>query len=480
MVALVFIAAPLLLAPLAGWLGRDHGGWVRYVALALFALFGLYALWLLDATLAAGGYVPLGRFLPVPAFDFALTLQVDTLSAVMLTLTALLLLLVTMASWTVARPGPYFALLILFAGPIFGVFATTNLLWFFIFWELTLVPMYFLIGVWGAERRVYAAVKFFLYTHFASMLVLLAFFLVYHQTGAFDMTAVKESMLLTPGLVWWLLFVGFAVKMPIFPFHTWLPDAHVQAPAPVSVLLAGVLLKMGAYAMIRMAMLMLPEQAARFSWVVLTLGLVTLFYAGFMALYETHLKKMVAYSSISHMGLVTVAIAALNQAGMSAALFEMVGHALIISPLFLVAGFLHHRTGSWQMNEMGGLMQRAPWLSALFVLAGLAALGLPGTAGFVGELSILVASVERYGFGLLVVAAAGALGAGYLVWTFRRVIYGEMAPAIETGDFAMHPVEFTVLVLFAALILWFGLFPQTLFAVLNPAVTTAGSLGGAL
>ncbi len=478
MSALIFIFGPILLAAIVGWLGRREGHWVRFVALGLFALLFLYSWGLLEAV-PAEGYLALGEFLKVPAFGFTLILQVDTLSAIMLMLTATLLILVALSSWTIEKPGPYFALLILFAGPIFGVFMTTNLLWFFIFWELTLVPMFFLVGIWGAERRVYAAVKFFLYTHFASMLILLAFFLIYTQTGVFDMALVKESMLATPALIWWLLFLGFAVKMPIFPFHTWLPDAHVQAPAPISVLLAGVLLKMGAYAMIRMAVLMLPETAREFAWVILTLGLITLFYAGFMALYETHLKKMVAYSSISHMGLVTVAIATVSYGGLSAALFEMIGHALIISPLFLIAGFLHHKTGSWQMEDLGGLMQKAPWISAIFVLAGLAALGLPGTVGFVGELTVLIAAVKSWGLWLIVIALGSMIGAAYIIWTFRRVIYGEMSPAVRKGDFRMNKAEFAALVIFAVLIVWFGLFPSELFDVINQAFGSLAAAGGA-
>jgi NADH-quinone oxidoreductase subunit M len=232
--------------------------------------------------------------------------------------------------------------------------------------------------------------------------------------------------------------------------------------------------------MIRMAVLMMPEQAHRFAWAILALGLVTLFYAGFMALYETPHKKMVAYSSISHMGLVTVAIATVSYAGLGAALFEMIGHALIISPLFLVAGFLHHKTGSWQMGDMGGLMQKAPWISAIFVLAGLAALGLPGTAGFIGELSILIAAVDTHGLGMLVIALASMLGAGYLIWTFRRVVYGETSAAVAEGDFTMHPAEFAALAIFAALILWFGLFPAGLFEFINQAFGTMASTGGAL
>ena len=462
---LYLVFGPIILAPLAYFLPR---GWTKYAALLLFG-------WMMQESIALfrmlpdHGYLLLGRYLNVDAIGFALTLQVDRLSVVMLLLTALLLILVAVSSWRVCKnANAYFALLILFAGPIFGVFMSTNLLWFFIFWELTLVPMFFLIGFWGAERRIYAAVKFFLYTHVASMLILLAFFLIRQQTGVFDMTLVRESMLATPALVWWLLFLGFAVKMPLFPFHTWLPDAHVQAPAPVSVLLAGVLLKMGAYAMIRMGVLMLPESAHRFALVLLAAGVVTLFYAGFMALYETHLKKMVAYSSISHMGLVAVGIATLSAPGLSAALFEMIGHALIISPLFLIAGFLHHRTGSWQMEDMGGLMQRAPYLSALFVFAGLAALGLPGTMGFVGELTILLGAVDAYGVVLALIAVGSIFSAGYLIRAFRRVIYGECSPLLLRSDLRPDAPLFAVLVAFAALILFFGLWPQPLFDLINP------------
>ena len=479
MSAIVLIFGPMVLAAAMMLLCKKESAAAKYIALVLFAGMLFVSFSLLSA-LPAAGYMDLGSYLAVKGFDFVLTLQVDRLSVVMLILTSVLLILVTLSSWTMKHPKYYFSLLILFSGPIFGVFMSTNLLWFFIFWELTLVPMYFLVGIWGAEGRIYAAVKFFLYTHVASMLILLAFFLIYQETGVFDMTLVKEAMLSTPALVWWLLFIGFAVKMPIFPFHTWLPDAHVQAPAPISVLLAGVLLKMGAYAMIRMVVLMLPEQSERFAWVILVLGLVTLFYAGFMALYETHLKKMVAYSSISHMGLVTVAIATLSYAGLSAALYEMIGHALIISPLFLIAGFLHSRTGSWQMKDMGGLMQKAPYLSAIFVLAGLAALGLPGTMGFIGELTILIAAIEHYGMGLIVVALGSMIGAGYIIWTFRRVVYGEKSALVEKSDFRMNRVEFAALILFALGIVGFGLFPSVLFDTINAAFGMLLPQGGAL
>lgn len=475
---MLLIVLPIFLSVVL-YLVTRHNGLAKYVALGLFVYMlvesvGLYL------QLPESGYMELGSFLPVKAFDFVMHLQVDRLSVIMLLLTSLLLILVTLSSWSMPKQAAYFSLLVFFSGAIFGVFMSTNFLWFFIFWELTLIPMYFLVGVWGAEGRIYAAVKFFLYTHVASMLILLAFFLIYKQSGTFDMSMVKESMLLTPALIWWLLFVGFAVKMPLFPFHTWLPDAHVQAPAPVSALLAGVLLKMGAYAMIRMSILMLPEQAAQFAWVILAMGLASLFFAGFMALYTGHLKKMVAYSSISHMGLVAIAISTLSFDGLSAALFEMIGHALIISPLFLIAGFIHHKTQSWEMDEMGGIMQKAPYLSALFVLSGLGALGLPGTMGFIGEITILISAIAAHGTWMIIILLGSLIGAAYLIFTFRRVIYGEMSDLVKESDFSMPKMEFVSLLLFALFILLFGLYPQPLFEMINQAFGAYFNAGGLL
>ena len=471
------IFAPLVLALFIYIPTRNLGG-TKYIALALF-LYMFSKTIELYQSLPAHGYKLLGEFLDVKAFDFALTLQVDRLSVIMLLLTSVLLILVTLSSWSLEKkPAAYFSLLIFFSGAIFGVFMSTNLLWFFIFWELTLIPMLFLVGIWGAEGRIYAAIKFFLYTHVASMLILLAFFMMYKQSGTFDMSLIKESMLSTPILIWWLLFIGFAVKIPLFPFHTWLPDAHVQAPAPVSALLAGVLLKMGAYGMIRLVLLLLPEASQRYAWVLVTLGLLTLLFAGFMALYETHIKKMVAYSSISHMGLIAIAMGALSFDSLSAALYEMIGHALIISPLFLIAGFLHHKLNSWEMEDMGGIMQKAPYLSAIFVLAGLGALGLPGTMGFIGEISILISSIESFGSWMVVILIGSLISAAYLIWTFRRVIYGEISTKVEQTDFSMNRVEFLALVIFSILIIYFGLFPQTLFSEINQAFDSFFNIGG--
>ena len=476
MMSVELIFGPMLLAPFVYFISRGAEWVAKWASLALFVgLLGI-SFDMYQALPSDGGFLVLGEYLRVSGFDYALTLQVDALSVAMLILTAALGILVTLTSWEEKKQGAYFSLLILFAGPIFGVFMTTNLLWFFIFWEMTLVPMLFLVGVWGGERKVYAAIKFFLYTHFASMLMLLGFFLIYRQTGVMDWTMIKEGAIATPVLVWWFMFIGFAAKLPLFPFHTWLPDAHVEAPSSISVLLAGVLLKMGAYGLIRFVIEMMPNTSQDLSIYMVVLGLTTTFFAGMLAVYERHIKKMVAYSSISHMGLVVVAISTISYDGLSAALYEMIGHALVISPMFLIAGWVHHKTHTWYMDEMGGIMQKAPYISAIFVLAGMAALGLPGTMGFVGELTIIVSAIKAYGWWIAVIAMASLISAGYVIWAVRRAFHSEISPVVAKSNFDMSAPEFIALVVYAIAIVLFGVYPQPIFDIANNAFAMFGGM----
>jgi NADH-quinone oxidoreductase subunit M len=392
----------------------------------------------------------------------------------MLILTAGLFILVSLSACEEKNQGGFYSLLVLYSGPIFGVFMTTNVLWFFMFWELTLAPMYFLVGVWGGERRIYAAIKFFLYTNVASMFMFVGFYLLYKQTGVWDLTLIKEAALATPALIWWLMFIGFAAKLPAFPFHTWLPDAHVEAPASISVLLAGVLLKMGAYGLIRFTVELMPQTTQEFSLWMAVIGINTTLFAGMLAIYERHIKRMVAYSSISHMGLVLVAIGTMTYDGLSAALYEMIGHALVISPLFLLAGWMHHKTHTWYMDEMGGIMTKAPFAAAIFVLAGMAALGLPGTMGFIGEMTIIVSAIKSYGWWIALIAIASLLSAGYVIWAVRRALHGEPSETVAHATFAMSRAEQLALALFAFMIVYFGIQPQAIFDLANQAFAFMG------
>jgi len=475
MVAVDIIFAPIFLSVLLYFLTRNNQDLAKYIALGWFIVEFIIALsWYHQ--LPQVGFLELGSYLNVPQFGFSLTLRVDALSVAMLLLTAALLILVVFTSWEEKNQAAYFSLLVLFSGPIFGVFMTTNVLWFFMFWELTLVPMFFLVGFWGGERRVYAAVKFFLYTHVASMFMFVGFYLLYKQTGYWDLTMIRETALATPALIWWFMFIGFAAKLPAFPFHTWLPDAHVEAPSSISVLLAGVLLKMGAYGLIRFTVELMPITTQEFSMYMVIIGLNTTLFAGMLAIYERHIKKMVAYSSISHMGLVVVAIATMTYDGLGAALYEMIGHALVISPLFLIAGWLHHKTHTWYMDEMGGVMKKAPYVSAIFILAGMAALGLPGTMGFVGELTIIVSAIKSFGWWIAVIAIGSLISAGYIIWAVRRAIHGEMSPIVQKADFSMSFPEKAALAIFALLIVYFGIQPQPIFDLANKAFSFLGGM----
>ncbi len=473
MLALSMIFVPFVLAGVTYVATRNNPGSAKYIALAWFAIELAVAFALLGQ-LPESGFLELGSYLSVPQMDFSLDLRVDALSVAMLILTAGLLILVSLSAWTEKDQGGFFSLLILFSGPIFGVFMVTNVLWFFMFWELTLVPMFFLVGIWGGERRIYAAVKFFLYTHVASMFMFVGFYLLYKQTGQWDITLIKEAALATPALIWWLMFAGFAAKLPAFPFHTWLPDAHVEAPASISVLLAGVLLKMGAYGLIRFTVELMPATTQKYAIWMILIGIATAMFAGFLALNERHIKKMVAYSSISHMGLVLIAIGTVTYDGLSAALYEMIGHALVISPLFLLAGWMHHKTHTWYMDEMGGIMTRAPFASAIFVLAGMAALGLPGTMGFVGELTIIVSAIKAYGWWIALIAIASLISAGYIIWSVRRALHGEPSEIVAKADFGMSTPEKIALVVFALLIVYFGIQPQGIFDIANQAFAVMG------
>jgi len=491
MVAVDIIFAPIVFSALVYFLTRNAQNLTKYIALGWFIVLFIISLNWLNQVLypenynfapdvlsyiKATGFLPLGEFLRVPEFGFSLTLQIDALSVAMLVLTSVLLILVVFTSWEEKNQASYFSLLIMFSGPIFGVFLTTNVLWFFMFWELTLVPMLFLVGIWGAEERVYAAIKFFLYTHVFAMFMFIGFFLLYKQTGYWDITLIKESALATPMLIWWLMFLGFAAKLPLFPFHTWLPDAHVQAPSSISVLLAGVLLKMGAYGLIRFTVELLPETTIHFSGWMVGLGLATTLFAGMLAIYERHIKKMVAYSSISHMGLVVVAIATMTYDGLSASLYEMIGHALVISPLFLIAGWLHHKTHTWYMDEMGGIMKYAPYASAIFILAGMAALGLPGTMGFIGELTIIISAVKSFGWWIAIIALGGLISAGYIIWAVRRAIHAQPSELVLKSNFSMSFAEKFALAIYAFLIVYFGVNPQPIFDVANQAFSFLGGM----
>ncbi|NLN28831.1 MAG: NADH-quinone oxidoreductase subunit M [Firmicutes bacterium] len=421
----------------------------------------------------------------IPTIGASFKLGVDGLSYPMLWLTGIVSVLAIVASWTIDhREKEFFAWMLALQTAMYGVFLALDYLLFFVFWELLLVPMYFIIGIWGGERREYAAIKFFIYTLAGSAILLVGILAVYLATGAetFDIVAIMQAAhTVDPRVAFWIFlafFIGFAVKVPVWPFHTWLPDAHVEAPTGGSMILAGVLLKTGAYAFFRIAYPTFPQVAADLSLLIGVLGLIGIIYGALAAMAQQDVKKLVAYSSVSHMGFVMLGLAAGSEMAMNGAMYVMVSHGLI-SPLmfFLVGSVFYDRTHTRMMGEMSGLFTKMPVAATVMAFAAFANLGLPGLSGFVGEFFTLVGSFESLR-ALVIIAALGlAVTAGYHLWMMRRVLMG--TPHTDAPYVDITGRELVVGVPLMALILVLGVYPSLLLSVMNPSVVTlATRLGG--
>ncbi|MEK6710541.1 MAG: NADH-quinone oxidoreductase subunit M [Nitrospinota bacterium] len=411
----------------------------------------------------------------MPQFGIAYKLGVDGLSLPLVLLTTFLTPIAILFSWEDVERRVrlyHMAFLFLETGMI-GVFVALDFFLFYVFWEAMLVPMYLIIGAWGGPRRIYAAVKFFLYTMAGGVLMLIAILWLYFATGGqtFDILA-HLNRPVDPAFQGWLFAafaLSFAIKVPIFPFHTWLPDAHVEAPTAGSVILAGVLLKMGTYGFMRLAMPLFPSAAREFAPIVLTLAVVGIIYGALMAMVQSDVKKLVAYSSVSHLGFVMLGLFSFNLLGVSGGVLQMVNHGVSTGALFLIVGMLYSRRHTRQIADYGGIARVAPALSAFFVLTALSSIGLPGLNGFVGEFIILAGAFQRNpGF-----AAAGTLGvvlsAVYMLWMLQRVLFGSrLAPANESLR-DLTPREWAVMVPMAFLMFWIGLYPKPLLQKIEPS-----------
>src|SRR5215213_956579 len=375
----------------------------------------------------------------IPQIGSSLRIGVDGVSLPMVLLNAFLCFLVVLISWNLElRPQLYFVLVQFLESAVTGVFVSLDLFAFFLFWELELAPMFLLIGIWGGPRREYAAMKFIIYTISGSAFMLVGILALFFLTaspntgGSFDMTAISVgAKALAPGmqvLMFLLLFVGFAVKVPIVPFHTWLPDAHVEAPTPISVLLAGILLKMGGYGLIRLCVTLLPDGARSLSPILVVLGTVGVIYGAMLALAQINgdLKKMIAYSSVSHMGYVIIGMAALSVTGIQGAVMQMFTHGTITALLFTMVGLVYDRTHTRIIPQMGGLAPKMPFIAVGFVMAGLASLGLPGMNGFIGEFLVFIGAFPVWPVYTSIAAFAIVLTAGYITWMLMKVFFGRL------------------------------------------------------
>jgi len=407
-------------------------GWSRWIAVAAsLADFGLAIAAFAAFDRSASGYQLVEKLSWIPQYGVSYFLAVDGISLPMVVLTGLLTLVAVLASWRLnLRVNAYFSLMMLLETAMMGVFTSLDLLLFFLFWELELAPMYLLIGIWGGPRREYAAMKFVLYTVAGSVFMLVGIFALYFAAGqnSFDMTVLGAQQYAQPFqvAVFLLLAVGFAVKIPVFPFHTWLPDAHVEAPTAVSILLAGVLLKMGAYGLIRIPMGLLPDAAREMAPWIAVLAVINVLYGAAVSMVQQDLKKLIAYSSVSHMGYVLLGAAALTGVGLQGAVLQMFTHGTITGMLFLMVGLVYDRTHTRLIDKLGGLGATMPAIAILFAVAGLASLGLPGMSGFVAEFLVFIGAFPVWPLATLLAAFGIVITAGYLLWMLQRVFMGPL------------------------------------------------------
>ena len=418
----------------------------------------------------------------IEAFDVYYYLGIDGISAPLILLTTFITPLVVVAGWDVIqkRPAQYFAAFLILEGLMIGVFSALDGLLFYVFWEAMLIPMFLIIGIWGGERRIYATLKFFLYTFLGSVLMLVAFVYLYLETGSFDLFGFMDVPLgLTAQKLIFLAFlVAFAVKVPMWPVHTWLPDAHVEAPTGGSVILAAIMLKMGGYGFVRLSLPIVPDGSAYFSGFMIALSLIAVVYIGFVALMQKDMKKLIAYSSIAHMGFVTLGtflvwwIVAETGAGLglTGAMVQMISHGLISGALFLCVGVLYDRVHSRQIADYGGVANTMPVFAAFMVLFAMANAGLPGTSGFVGEFMVIIASFKANFWFAFLAATTLILGAAYTLWMVKRVVYGEVANDHVAALEDLNAREFTVLAVLAAAVLLLGLWPAPLVDMMNVTI----------
>ena len=385
----------------------------------------------------SGGYQLVDRFedwIPLDRFPVEYFLAVDGLSAPLVLLTGLLGMVAVFASWSIRdRVREYFVWLLVLQTAVMGVFTALDFFLFFLFWELELVPMFFLISVWGTGRKEYSAMKFLIFTILGGAFMLVGILAVFFSTGTFDMTAMPAalqtaSLVMPAGLIFTLFFVAFAIKLPVWPLHTWLPDAHTDAPTAASVMLAGVLLKMGGYGLIRISAGMFPEVISDFAWLIVTLGVINVLYGALVTLRQTDLKRLIAFSSISHMGFVLVGLSSVvgvsGAVGLTGASLQMFTHGTITGLLFLLIGYMYEKAHTRYIADLGGLATRMPILASALVVAGLASLGLPGTSGFVSEITIFLGAFGAWSWPTGLAAFGVVLTAGYILWLLQRTLFG--------------------------------------------------------
>jgi NADH-quinone oxidoreductase subunit M len=472
----VTIFLPLAGAVLIGLIPNRSEDLLRWAALAVTLATFVVSLGVLanfDPDVA--GFQLRTRAEWIPDWGISYKTGIDGVSLWMVLLTTFLMPVSVLASWSISRRvKTFFVFLLALETGMLGVFCSLDLFLFYLFWETVLVPMYFLIGIWGYEKRIYAAMKFFLFTLTGSLLMLVAILFLYFAASA-DPTFDYESLLGTPlsigtqRLLFLGFFASFAVKVPLVPLHTWLPDAHTEAPTAGSVLLAGVLLKMGAYGLIRFAIPLFPDASRELVPLIMTLAIVGILYGALVAAMQRDLKRLIAYSSVAHLGFVVLGLFVGSIQGMSGGILQMVNHGLSTGALFLLVGILYERRHTRAIADFGGLAKSVPVFSGIFLLVALSSLGLPGLNGFVGEFLILLGTFFEYRWWAVPAAAGIILAAVYLLWAYQRVFHGEPDREENRTMGDLRPRESIMLAPVVALIVFIGVYPKPFLERIEPA-----------
>ncbi|CAM3049866.1 NADH-quinone oxidoreductase chain 13 [Sphingomonas antarctica] len=457
----LMIAVPLLAAVACLYSGDRTARWLALVATLVDLILGLYLWAAYDPTGAQWQFTEY-----VPMFGrFAWAMGIDGIALMLIVLSVFLMPVCIAASWEAIqkRVPEFMAAFLLTEALLIGTFAAQDLFLFYIFFEAGLIPMYLIIGIWGGANRIYASYKFFLYTLLGSVLMLVAMLWMARTAGTTSIPELMRYDFPVEAQKWLFLafFASFAVKMPMWPVHTWLPDAHVQAPTAGSVILAGVLLKLGGYGFIRFSLPMLPEGASHWFWLVMILSMIAIVYTSLVALVQSDMKKLIAYSSVAHMAFVTIGLFAWNRQGLEGAMIVMLSHGLVSAALFLCVGVIYDRLHTREIDRYGGLANNMPGYAVLFMVFTMASVGLPGTSGFVGEFMALLGSYQASSIVAFACTTGIILGAAYMLYLYRRVVFGTTANADASAMPDLNAREWAILVPIALAVLWMGVYPES-------------------
>jgi NADH-quinone oxidoreductase subunit M len=470
----VVIFLPIIGGILLAFIGRHLESFIKWGALLVSILTFILSLPLFtnfDKTTHLMQFVERKDW--IPQFGIQYYVGVDGISVLFILLSALITILCVLISWNSIKEKvkEFYISLLLIEGAMIGVFASLDFFLFYIFWEAMLIPMYLIIGVWGGPRRVYAAIKFFLYTLIGSVLMLVAIVYLYLKADTFNILELHTLALPYKTQIWlfWALLAAFAVKVPMWPVHTWLPDAHTEAPTAGSVILAAILIKMGAYGFLRFMLPMLPEATKSMAPFLIGLSVIAIIYGGIVCLAQNDLKRLIAYSSVSHMGFVTLGIFALNPQGIEGGILQMINHGIVTGALFLCVGIIYDRTHSRQISDYGGLASIMPVYAGFFMLFTLASIGLPGLNGFIGEFLIILGAFKAKKLTAVLAATGIIIGAGYMLWLYQRIFFNEVNEKIR----GLEPMQFKealTLILLAIFVIWIGIYPNTFLSFMHVSV----------